>query len=140
MDERCIKCPLLCKRSAPEDLPVVYSYTQLSPPQIIALIETSINRFSGWHHLVVEQIQQSAGNQLAVLFKVGYMPDTTDNHIVLIAQATSIDGGQSGVYLQYGVPEEYCGHPAMRSFSTMITEVLENVAQSDWLFSRTRCH
>jgi hypothetical protein len=103
---------------------------------VIALVESSINRFSDWHHLKVEQSERSVGDQLAVLLKVQYMPSSSDNQIVLIAQAVSMGDDHTDLWFRYDVPYDCCQQAASRGFSQMITEVLEQIRQSEWLLSK----
>ncbi len=60
----------------------------------MALIESRIKGLALWHHLSVEQSEHSTGDQLAVLLKVQYMPDRSDNQIVLIAQEQTWERGE----------------------------------------------
>jgi hypothetical protein len=136
MDERCKSCNLLCKRLDADDAPARYTFGHLSPRQVITLVESSINRFSDWHHLKVEQAERSTGDQLAVLLKVQYMPASNENHIVLIAQAIRKGDGPTDLWFRYDVPDDCCQAAAARGFSMMITEVLEQIEQSEWLLAK----
>jgi hypothetical protein len=138
MDERCNKCSHLCKRLDPEDSPVKYSFHHLGPQQVIGLVDDSIKRFVRLHHLQIEQSAHSTGDQLAVLLKVQYMSDTSENQIVLIAQAERVQDKQTDLWLRYGVPEDCCEQAAAPDFSIMMTEVLEQVEQCEWLLSKRR--
>ncbi len=133
MDKQCHECGLVCKRLDPEDEPVRYSFQHLTPEQAIAQIASDISRYSSWHHLKVEQSECSTGNQLAVLLSVEYRSDDQTQYLQFIAQAERVDQGPTEVYFRYGIPESCCHQPVVKGFSTMVTEILQSLSQTDWL-------
>jgi hypothetical protein len=102
----------------------------------MALIESRIKGLALWHHLSVEQSEHSTGDQLAVLLKVQYMPDRSDNHIVIIAQAAKMGEGQTDLWFRYGVPVDCCDQGATPDFHALIIEVIESISQVEFLLSK----
>lgn len=133
MDERCQKCPLLCKRLAANDQPEHYAFLRLTPEQVIETIESNIKRYSGWHHFIVEASERSCGNQLVTLLRVRYAPNSNDEGIVLIAQSERTQDNNTDLWFRYGVPPNCCQQPAMLGLTRMIEEILESLRQHDWL-------
>lgn len=136
MDDRCKRCPLLCKRLGSDDDPVRYSFHRLTPQQVITLIDSSIKRCAPWHCLAIKQSERSVGDQLAVLLSLGYKLDTKANQILLIAQAANVGEAQTDVWFRFGLPETLCEDPGAGELSSMIGEVLENIGQCEWLLSK----
>jgi len=135
MDERCKNCQSLCKQLDPEDMPVRYEFSNLTPELVITEIEAEVHRFSHWHHLEVEQSEKSFGGQLAILLNVQYKQSDEDNCLVFIAQAETRNG-KTELYIRYGVPPGCCQEPAARGFSTMTAEVLQSLEKTDWLLEK----
>jgi hypothetical protein len=93
------------------------------------------------HHLEVVESAQSTGNQLVVLIRAQnpQLIADADSDIVLIVQGQMHDCAPTDIWLRYGVPEEYCEQFQMVSeFSSVVTEVLQVLADNDWILSSHR--
>lgn len=135
MNERCKRCPLLCKRLDSDDDPARYSFQCLNPQQVITLVESSIKRFASWHGLQIKQSERSLGDQLAVLLSVGYRREISKDQVLLIAQAATAAETRTDLWFRYGLPETLCNERGAGELSSMIVEVLDNIGQCEWLLS-----
>ena len=133
MDERCKNCMLLCKRLDPEDLPVRYNFSHLTPEEVLSQLEHDLRRYSSWHHLEIERMARSTGNQLAVLLSVNYEELDQEKYMVLIVQSEGEPGQATEVYFRYGVPDGCCHEPSARGLSTLVCELLQSLSESDWV-------
>ncbi len=139
MENRCRDCNRMCKWLDASDMPVKYTFKQLTPEQILALIELAF-RHQNTSSLKVDEIARSQGNQLVVLLSATHLVDE-DSVVTFIAQSEQV-ATATELWFRYGVDELFCSSCplVLDEFQAMLQDVLETLYANDFLLSASRRH